>query len=131
MKAYAEILHAIADGKEIEALVNLGCGITVYKTFEHDAILQAISAKSIEAQHLRVKTPAVLINGIEVPAPERTAPARNTTYHYPAPWNEDAYSTTSWDNHPADKRALARGLVHLTKEAAAIHGKALTSFTQV
>lgn len=131
MKEYAEILHAIADGKEIEVITGFRRGTPIYETFENDDVLRGISNKSVEAQHLRVKIPVVLINGIAVPEPERTAPARNTIYYFPAPWNEDACSSTLWDNHPVDKRALALGLVHLTQESAAIHGKALASFTQV
>jgi hypothetical protein len=42
----------------------------------------------------------------------------------------DDYScNTSWNNDESDNQRMKRGLIHLTPEAAALHGKALASLT--
>ena len=77
----------------------------------------------------RVKPEIILINGIEVPAPEQQALDTGTIYYMPTLLNSTLFGCCSWDNDGEDKRTLSRGLVHLTKEAAEQHAKALLSFT--
>lgn len=78
---------------------------------------------------LRVKPKIILINGIEVPAPEQQALDIGTLYYTPSMWSDYQYRRWLWTNDGEDKRSLSRGLVHLTKEAAEQHTKALLSFT--
>ena len=77
----------------------------------------------------RVKPKTISINGIEVPAPEQQALDTGTIYYMPSLLNSTLFGCCSWDNDGEDKRTLSRGLVHLTKEAAEQHAKALLSFT--
>ena len=72
------------------------------------------------------------INGIEVPEPCRTAPARNSTYWVPTTADPCALAwRCSWDNCEVDRIRLNFGIVHLTREAAEIHARALLSFTEI
>ena len=77
----------------------------------------------------RVKPDIILINGIEVPAPVRQELSEGTRYYTPQLMSAELYYWEEWSDEPMDKRALSRGTVHLTKEAAIQHAKALLSFT--
>ena len=71
------------------------------------------------------------LNGVEFPAPEREAPARGTTY-----WMCDLLSPakvfeSQWQAMNVDRTALERGLVHLTREAAEAHARAMLAAKEV
>jgi hypothetical protein len=78
----------------------------------------------------RDKQKTININGYDVPEPVRELPSDLTVY-----WCPSILSTTymshafAWLNGEFDVALLKRGLVHLTKEAAELHSKALLSFT--
>lgn len=75
------------------------------------------------------KFSTITINGIDVPAPEVVPPAVGTLYWRPYLFNEWKVTCGRWYNDEQDNLALARGLVHLTEEAAIKHSEALLSFT--
>ena len=83
---------------------------------------------------LRIKTDTININGIEVPEPMREMPPEGTSVYWPGFGSEsDDTHTESADvgYYPTMLPDLLRkGLLHLTKEAATIHAKALLSFTR-
>lgn len=83
-----------------------------------------------ECQYRR-KPDVIKINGFEVPVPLKVAPGLGTLYSYAHPSGEDLHITNTWDNDNFDKRLLQKGLIHLTKEAAVAHAKALLSFTEI
>ena len=78
---------------------------------------------------LTPKPRTITINGIDVPAPEVVAPADGTKYWYPNLVFEDGALPAHWYSDGFDNQALARGLVHLTEEAAIKHAKALLSLS--
>lgn len=78
----------------------------------------------------RLKPKSIMINGYKVPEPERVAPEIESTYFAPWPFIEKMYSKLTWNGNCLDLEALENGVVHLTPEAAAIHGKAIYSFTR-
>ena len=63
-----------------------------------------------------------VLAGVEFPAPETTAPPNHTRY-----WSAGAdwVRYAMWYSDIEDKTRLAGGLVHLTREAAEQHSKAL------
>lgn len=69
------------------------------------------------------------INGFEVPEPIREPLELNTLYYIPALSAPMGYLEHSWGNTNPDWKELNLGLIHLTKEAAILHAKALLSFT--
>jgi hypothetical protein len=77
----------------------------------------------------RRKPKTIKIGEFDVPAPETERPVEGTVYYYPSLTTEAGYGSTRWYNASIDKELLERGLVHLTKEAAIAHTKALLSFT--
>lgn len=70
----------------------------------------------------------IKINGFDVPQPIRTAPDLGTKYYLTC--LGDDVSPYIWEDEPnTDVRWLAEGRIHLTKEAADLHRRALLSFT--
>lgn len=81
------------------------------------------------AKAFRLK-PQLIIGDRLVPVPERETPTEGTTHFTPDPHSVDYYGSYIWRNLQSDQRFLARGLVHLTKEAAIAHGKALVALSE-
>jgi hypothetical protein len=87
----------------------------------------------------RRKPRTIHINGIEVPEPCRE-PLEGVTHYYMPDLVESAGGSSSglssgwvwsaWDDDEVDHARLKAGIVHLTKEAAEMHAKALVSFTE-
>lgn len=77
----------------------------------------------------RRKPRTIHINGFEVPEPVREPLQRGQEY-FVASIDGEKPEMLPWDDDEIDKRVLKRGLIHLTREAAELHAKALLSFTQ-
>ena len=71
----------------------------------------------------------ILINGFEVPEPEREPLKKDEEYYTPNLLSINNYSYQNWDNANSNMRYLESGLVHKTEEAAILHSKALLSIT--
>ncbi len=87
---------------------------------------EAQMVAALRAKGYLICAPATIqIGGIHVPKPLMTPPPRGTQY-----WcalmdeNAMAYEFT-WDGDIYDELALKRGMLHLTKENAVAHAKAL------
>ena len=121
---YAEILRAIADGKEIEWL---GCD-EVWSSQGADETLSEIVDTIFAPERYRVKPETTNINGIEVPKP--LAELQEETLFWPS-FTDNA--DENWVEEELRYRSqllealLKAGLLHSTYEAAAIHAKALIS----
>jgi hypothetical protein len=76
----------------------------------------------------RIPTPPakIIINGIKVPEPVREPLNIGDSYFVPDLCG--SYKST-WDNDDYDRQRLRAGIIHITKESAEIHRKALLSFT--
>jgi hypothetical protein len=92
-----------------------------------------ISPVWCELVEYRRKPRTININGFDVPEPVREPLKHGQEYYIPiiADFfsNPNPYAQFIWTGTPIDNSWLARGLIHLPKEAAAIHTKALLSFT--
>ena len=73
----------------------------------------------------RIRPRTIRIGELEVPEPVREALADGGTYYGADPSDEDFYMTLTWDDDAVDFMLMGRGLIHLTKEAAIEHAKAL------
>lgn len=78
----------------------------------------------------RRKPKTININGFEVPEPVREPLKLDSIYYIPAFYIDDKYSLLPWEGSKSDLYALNNGLIHLTKDAAILHAKALLSFTK-
>ena len=79
----------------------------------------------------RRKTRTININGHEVPEPVREPLESGTMYYMPELSSNDSDLSVrlTWKCDDIDELWLKRGVIHLTKEAATAHAKALLSFT--
>lgn len=77
------------------------------------------------------KPKTFFINGIELALPERVAPSILTVYYLADITIQTLYYKHVWNNDFGDTQYLSRGLVHLTKENAIAHAKALLSLMEV
>lgn len=90
------------------------------KNFRNDVVILS----QPEMFEVRIKPDVIVVNGIEVPAPEKEAPAYGSEYYVPNCSHEECYYTTTWFGSELDKRRLERGVVHLVPQNASVHGKA-------
>lgn len=73
----------------------------------------------------RRKPQTIKVNGFDVPAPVKSELENDTVYFVPCFSNLDFVTCLRWNGIPYEMRMLSRGLIHLTKEAAIAHGKAM------
>jgi hypothetical protein len=73
----------------------------------------------------RIKT--IRIGQYDVPEPLRVKPVIGTTYYYVSLKESNGVANYQWDNDEADNILLLNGAIHLTLDAAELHGKALMS----
>ena len=79
----------------------------------------------------RLKPKTININGFEVPEPVREPLPVGSEYFVADPSVSTYYIRYVWLDDRTDQTFLKRGIMHLTKEAAIQHAKALLSFTEV
>lgn len=112
--------HTVTNGSQRRRLVSQGIGLSCPN--DTTPLLMDTSGWYI------VPT-TININGYEVPEPLRTAPRLGNQY-YIASTGVDTPSRYEWLDDDVDYLYLAKGILHLTKEAAILHAKALISFTE-
>lgn len=77
----------------------------------------------------RRKPKTIRIGEYDVPEPMRVAPEYRSTYWAVNPFYPEGVSRDVWHSASSDRSALANGMLHLTREAAEAHAKALISLT--
>ena len=82
------------------------------------------------ARQYRRKHRTININGFEVPEPLRDAPNDGEICYIVNLTEDKVYATVWYSAQSFFKQWIKSGIVHMTKEAAEIHLKALLSFTQ-
>lgn len=73
----------------------------------------------------RIKPKTIRIGEIDVPEPVRVALKRGDIYFVAQLTPIRISEEFSWGDDSTDKRFLSRGLIHLTREAAELHARAL------
>lgn len=120
-EAEAAWLRAALDGKTVEYRKKTNSyGWTTATAFFEDVI--HLSHPDYE---VRIKPDVIIVNGIEVPAPEKLAPLEGKKYFFPGPGSERDCIASFWDGVPCDIRRLEQGLVHVCEENAIAHAKAM------
>ena len=78
----------------------------------------------------RRKPATIKINGFAVPEPVRFNLKKGEIYYVSRLGVMQLYDQLVWDDDSYDSKALKLGVIHLTKESAIDHAKALLSFTE-
>ena len=80
-----------------------------------DAMVEALKAINVKVV---TNSEMITINGVNVPAPERTEPVEGTDYYIADTSQEGSLYALKWNNDRSDKEWLKRGLVYLKKKDA-------------
>ena len=122
---YSIILKAVAEGKTIQSLeANADPDIPgVWTDITAEAALAAVTAETYVPEDMRVKPDTVVINGYEVLAPLREAPACGTEYYHVT--RSKIYVKYVWRNSAMDYNFLDMSVVFLSKEDATAYVKAM------
>ena len=73
----------------------------------------------------RIKPRTIKVNGLDVPEPVSNNITYGASYFSAALESRDFFSRSTWTDSNVDHGRLSRGLIHLTKEAAIAHAKAM------
>ena len=73
----------------------------------------------------RRKPRTIKVNGFDVPDPMQTHPEKHAQFWIVDLTSEECTCSLVWRGDSFDMRALSRGLIHSTKEAAAKHAMAM------
>ena len=122
---YAQVLRWIADGEAVEVCGSLP---NDFQVFPAEEILRGI-ANGVQPATYRLKPRTISINGHEVPEPMRVAPQIGSRFFLALTAQCILAGEHTWQGSHASIEWLAKGLCHVTREAAEAHAKALLSFT--
>ena len=124
---FKEALIAHLQGEKVE--VAHGGRQDVYTKFEEWH--EMISLSNIKEPNwcidlvYRIAPRTIMVNGVEVPAPETAYPEDGVDFYVPDLAEADLFSEGNWDEAEWDLNALNRGLVYLDKESAIARAKAM------
>lgn len=123
---YATIIQAISNSESVEFYNSDNQWVT-----QPDALaLNEISRKLYPPSRYRVKPKLIRIGNYDVPEPVRQPIDEDIYYYTPCTSFADGYDRLLWEGSEFDLRQLENGQIHLTKEAAVLHAKALLSLTK-
>ncbi len=119
---HAEVLRAIADGKEVECYSYLPEAWV-------QPILSHVNPFNCQNAKWRIKPETIKIGNHEFPKPMTEAPEIGSDY-YVVNFYYELYYPATWSDDKEDIELLERGACHATKEAAIAHTKALIAISQ-
>lgn len=126
MKQYKHIFDALVKVEQIEYLNGYG----KWRHIPPELVLDKIRYGSL-AENFRIKPKTININGHEVSEPVREPLEYKTIYYRPELSDRNLVMENRFMGNTNDYIWLSRGFIHLTREAAEAHAKALLSFTTV
>ena len=131
---YSIILKAVAEGKTIQFLKAIvwpqwPTHSGVWTDITAEEALAAVTAETYTPEDMREKPDTVMINGHEVLAPLRSAPACGTEYYH-ASRSKTALKYV-WAGSAMDYNFLDMGVVFLSKEDSAAYVKAMFNPEQI
>lgn len=116
---YAQVLRWIADGETFQCVTTEG-----YLDCDSGFVIRLIaSGNSAPPDKFRLKPRTITVNGREIVAGEDSPPTGE--FFFTDIESVDCFGSTVWGGTRLDKLRLERGLVHLTKENAIAHAKAM------
>jgi hypothetical protein len=128
MLNHREVLEALLAGKVLRdkfnkgMVVYLGTDDTVYDERGNGVVTVFLCDWELSPE-------VIEINGIEVPKGETVVPARGSRLFLPVIHDPTYFQCIDWNGSSLHRDFLSKGLLHVTKEGAIAHAKALLSFT--
>ena len=116
-----EVLQALIDGQDIEFIEQ--------DSDEWFAFNERFAIKYLYKENLSFrkakKQEMMTIGDVSFPKPYQGKMEYDQVYYYPTVDFKSLYDSTTWTDTPSDHMLMNRSLVHLTKENAIAHAKAL------
>ena len=114
-------LRAALEGKTVQwrSVANEGIWHTATDFSQHASLL------TMEKVEVRIKPDVIIVNGIEVPAPEKESFLQGESYYLACPSREEGWMQSRWRGDDEDKLLLRLQILHCSPEAAGAHGKAM------
>jgi hypothetical protein len=128
MLNHKEVLEALLAGETLVDLQDKNISLRLDGNIIIDEVLRKKSNIILGSWEIKPKT--ININGFEVPEPVRKPLDNGESYYLAGITKIDSDCVATWHNNLCDYNWLQKGLIHLTKEAAILHTKALLSFTE-
>lgn len=120
---YAQALRWIADGEKVQARYKDKRFGSFPSDFDSAYVGRMLEGD--DGWEFSLKPRTITVNGREVPEPVREPLSIGSKYFVPCVDTEELYLSGSWSGYDVSFRRLKYGLVHLTKEAAIAHAKAM------
>lgn len=122
---FKEALIAHLQGEKVQCMGSEGTWKPLMEKIGEGLIRYVDTQSYMSGLSFRIAPRTILVNGVEVPAPEKDAPADGTQYFIPYLTDDDLYEGMQWDSAPVDRKWLDLGLVYLDKESAIARAKAM------
>ena len=88
-------------------------------------LIAHMATQAYEAKQLALKQETVTVGDVSFPKPYQGEMEYDQIYYYPTVDFKSLYDSTRWADGANDRMLMSRGLVHLIKENAIAHAKAL------
>lgn len=119
-----ETIQALLESKQIE--YNYGNEKEWYKLKPFDFTIENLLDESYS---FRLAQEMTVIGDVSFPKPETKPLVKGCAYYYVNPLIRELHTVTYWKNDEVDMLLLTRNLIHLTKENAIAHAKALVKLS--
>lgn len=121
---YAQMWRWLADGETIIGSFKGSTESIFPENFSSASLAHAAAGE--DGWEFRLKPRTITVNGREVQAGESEWPENRSEYWFPSFHQSEMVDSARWDTaDEMDRQLFERGLVHLTKEAAIAHAKAM------
>jgi hypothetical protein len=124
-----EALQALLAGKKLNSL-NDGAVYILHNGYIYDVQEDGyyyLNNREINLARLELIPSTISVNGIDVPEPLRETPKYKDNIYIANLDDVSGCIVSEWTNSVWQQRALERGIVHSTKEAAIAHADAILS----
>ena len=122
---FKEALIAHLQGEKVEVFHTVTGVKKLWEELIDENYFGALISGADKLYSFRIAPRTILVNGVEVPAPEKVGPEIGTQYYLPSPSKGSRYSAEFWEAAEFDVCALEDGLVYLDKESAIARAKAM------
>lgn len=118
-----EVVQVMLDGKKVEIRGVIASQNNKWKPLNEHEIHIGVLTNGLFM--FRLAQEIITVGDVSFPKPESVAPTHGTMYYIPDLNSFGTYGSHIWDGWEFDHQMLKTGLVHLTKENAIAHAKAL------
>ena len=120
-----EVVQAIQDGEKVEFRYPNNDTWHELKIWKNLSLSKLLNS----AWQFRYRQEMITVGCVSFPKPESVPPKIGDKYYVATPGSAIFSSYFFWENDCRDKELLKSKLVHLTRDAAAQHGKALVKLS--